>query len=256
MPIKLGSETAPSQEKLQQEFQVLDLAFLGSLLPGIIHNLATPLSGVLGATQLLEKQASSLEELVTGLDTLTSAERSELGVQFDRTKTNVDILARNAKHLADVLQIVVQRINRGNATAREYYSLNELLQTELRFLDANLTFKHKVKKQITLGPDLPAAKSVYSHVASTLDEFVSTTVNLHDFNKGLMEMSFVTGADDHFVTIDVQAPVIAQPGAVPPADPLKSYLERLRSDRWEAYVQTDVSQRSMHLGCPRRNSGS
>ena len=31
-----------------------DLTFVGSLLPGILHNMATPLSGVIGATQLME----------------------------------------------------------------------------------------------------------------------------------------------------------------------------------------------------------
>jgi signal transduction histidine kinase len=247
---------APSlQEKMQeQEFQVLDLAFLGSLLPGIIHNLATPLSGVLGATQLLEKRASTMEELVEGLESLTEAERSELNSQFTRTRTNVDILSRNAKHLADVLQIIVHRINRGNGSTREFFSLNELIQNELRFLDANLTFKHKVKKTITLGPDLPAAKAVYGHVASVLDEFVSGTVALHNFSQGIMTMEFVTGATDRHVTLDIAAPVIRLENSVEATEPLDFYLQRLRGDSWLAQVQSDPELRRLALACPRRDA--
>jgi hypothetical protein len=249
----LVKDANPQNGIQEQEYQVLDLAFLGSLLPGIIHNLATPLSGVLGATQLLEKRASTMEDLVGGLVSLTEAERSELNSQFTRTRTNVDILARNAKHLADVLQIIVHRINRGNGTAREYFSLNELIQNELRFLDANLTFKHKVKKTITLGPDLPEAKAVYGYVASVLDEFVSTTVAQHDFTKGIMDMEITTGVTDRHVTLDIIAPVTRCDNSFEPSEPMEFYLERLRGDGWMAQLQSDPGMRRLALACPRRD---
>jgi signal transduction histidine kinase len=236
---------------LPQEFQALDLAFMGSLLPGIIHNLATPLSGVLGAAQLLEKRASSFEELVGQLETLAEAERDELVKQFDRNRTNVDILARNAKHLADLLQVLVQRINRGSCTAAEYYSLNDLLQNELRFLESNLTFKHKVKKQVALAPNLPLIKYVYGHVAAALDEFVISTLSMHDFSRGISEMEFSTASDEVAVMIGVIAKLIPQPADLDISGPLDSYLERLREEHWTAQCTGAPDRRELHLSCPR-----
>jgi signal transduction histidine kinase len=251
-----SSQTEAPQQTAQgkllpQEFQALDLAFLGSLLPGIIHNLATPLSGVLGATQLLEKRASTIEELVEQLESLAEAERAELVKQFDRNRTNVDILARNAKHLADLLQVLVQRINRGSCNAPEYYSLNDLLQNELRFLDSNLTFKHKVKKQVSLAPDLPVIKCVYGHVAAALDEFVISTLSLHDFGKGISEMDFATACDSDNVTLDVIARLVLHPNPMDISGPLESYLDRLREENWKIQCECSDVRRALCLSCSR-----
>jgi signal transduction histidine kinase len=236
----------------QQDFQALNLAFLGSLVPGFIHNMATPLSGVLGATQLLEKRASSLEELLRDNEHLSEAERAELEKQFERTRTNVDILARNAKHLADILQIIVQRITRGNTGAEEFYSLSELVQNELRFLDSNLNFKHKVKKQVTLGTTVPTAKYVYGHVASALDEFVIGTMALHDLTRGIMEMDFATEADDSHVSVIIEARYIPVDSISPDPEPFESYLRRLSESGWKVTHELSTGKRRLQLACPRR----
>jgi hypothetical protein len=248
-----SDESGPptSGRMLPQEFQALDLAFMGSLLPGIIHNLATPLSGVLGATQLLEKRASTLEELFKQLDDVTESERAELTKQFDRNRTNVDILARNAKHLADLLQVLVQRINRGSCAAAEYYSFNDLLQNELRFLESNLTFKHKAKKQMTLAPDLPVAKYVYGHVAAALDEFVISSLSMHDFAKGITELDFATSADNTAVMLTVTAHMLWVQNPPDISGALDSYLERLRDEKWTINCNSTSDRRELRMACPR-----
>lgn len=230
----------------QQEFQTLDLAFIGSLLPGIIHNFATPLSGVLGATQLLEKRASTIEELVHEHDVLANAEREELLKQFERNRTNVDILARNAKHLADLLQVLVQRINRGSGTSRDSYSLNDLLQNELRFLESHLNFKHKVKKQISMASGLATVRIVYGHVAAALEEFVIGTLAMHDLSRGLLEMDFATEDNGRQASLVVLARYIPL-GAPAPADPLESYLALLRSEGCQSELTCDASCRSLRF---------
>ena len=248
----------PPGRMLPQEFQALDLAFLGSLLPGIIHNLATPLSGVLGATQLLEKRASTIEDMFEQLESLSAAERGELDKQFERNRTNVDILSRNAKHLADLLQVLVQRINRCSGCTPEYYSLNDLLQNEIRFLDSNLSFKHKVKKQVTLAPNMPTVKYIYGHVAAALDEFVSSSILLHDFNRGLSEMEFstVSDSDSEAVMIAVTAHLIFRQPEADISGPLESHLERLRDEGWLTRCSSTETLRELVLSHPRPEGGA
>jgi signal transduction histidine kinase len=243
------SDAPPSGVLHQQEFQTLDLAFLGSLLPGIIHNFATPLSGVLGATQLLEKRASTIEELVNNHDVLTQAEREELLKQFERNRTNVDILARNAKHLADLLQVLVQRINRGGSTVRDAYSLNDLLQNELRFLDAHLSFKHKVKKQVTLGSGQTVIRAVYGHVAAVIEEFVVGTLAMHDLASGILEMDFATDEGRRGVTLTIIARY--NPREVPIQDSIELYLSLVHEEGCESEVTCENGVRRLQLIFPR-----
>lgn len=239
-------------DSTRHDLQALDLAFLGSLLPGIIHNWATPLSGVIGATQLLERRVSIIQDLLSHYETLTAAERDELHRQLDRNRTNVDILSRNAQHLADLLQVLVQRITRSSGAARDAFPLHELVQSELRFLDANLQFKHKVKKSITLDPAIPASPLAYGYVAAVIDELVTSAISAHDFAKGQIEMDFSTGADHNTANIRVTArfipivPMESLPG------PMPVYLERLKEDGWTVEFVSESGSMTLHLSRPER----
>lgn len=228
-----------------QELQALDLAFLGSLLPGIVHNFATPLSGVLGATQLLEKRSATIEELVQEHERLGEAERGELLKQFDRNRTNVEILSRNAKHLADLLQVIVQRISRGSNQNRDFHTLNDLLQCELRFLEAHLAFKHKVRKQVTLSPRAGSVRLVYGHVAQAFEEFVISTLSVHNLGQNILEMEFQTEDNDQRATLSVVAKVAAT--AEPQPEPLGTYLARLRDEGWETELRSESGLRCLRL---------
>ncbi len=238
----------------RHDLQALDLAFLGSLLPGIIHNWATPLSGVIGATQLLERRVSIIQDLLSHYETLTAAERDELHRQLDRNRTNVDILSRNAQHLADLLQILVQRITRGNGTARDAFPLQELVQSELRFLEANLQFKHKVKKSITLDPVIPASPFSYGYVAAVIDELVSSAIGAHDFARGQLEMDFSTRAEHPLAVFGIAVRLIPLAPSENLSGPMPIYLERLKEDGWTVEFAADGGTMTLRLSRPERSA--
>ncbi|MDD5088294.1 MAG: hypothetical protein PHI18_05795 [bacterium] len=235
-----------------QDIQLFDMAFLGSLVPGIVHNLATPMSGVLGATQLLENRIAALTELVKNIRELDEARRDELLSISDRNRASVDILARNARHLADLLQVLVQRLTRSSAATREFYCLNDLLQNELRFLDANLTFKHKVKKQLLLAPHLPAVRCVYGHVAAAIDEFVTGIVAAHEADAQPLEMGFATESETARTALILTARFAPSAAAASLSSPtLAASLERLRADGWEIEWQESEGVQQLRLTFPR-----
>jgi len=220
------------------------------MVPGIIHNFATPLSGVLGATQLLEKRAAAMEELLRASEQMDAARRGELLDQAERSRTNVEILARNAQHLVGMLQVLVQRINRGAGDACDFNSLNELLQDEVRFLDANLLFKHKVNKRSNLAEKMPCVRCIYGHVASVIEEFVIGTLRLHDTGQGSMEMEFTTTAEPPTITISA----VFAPRASAESDicaPLEPHLARLREEGWAVEHTLEPLRRELRLVCPR-----
>jgi hypothetical protein len=246
----------PQQQSQDQYYQVLDLAFLGSMLPGIIHNLSTPLSGVMGATQLLEMRANTMEEMFAQIQELDQSMKNELQKQFDRSRMNVDIIARNAKVLSDILHVLVQRISRGGLSRSDSYSLNDLLQNELRFLDANLDFKHKVKKTITLSPDVHLIEYVYNHVANAIEEFVSEAIKRHDFKKGLMEMDFTTSTDATHMMLTMTSRLIPFESSANAVHSSMDYLTRLSDAKWQISYNETPESMQLALACPRRKAGS
>jgi hypothetical protein len=228
------------------------MAFLGSLLPGIIHNLSTPLSGVLGATQLLEMRTSSTEELVNHSADLDNALREELNKNFERNRINIDIITRNAKYLSDIIHILVQRINRGTSDRKDSFPLNDLVRNEIRFLEADLVFKHKVKKNISLGPDAAVKQYVYGHVATMIDEFITYAIESNDFSVALMEMDFETCLDGTHMVVKITARITPSPTGEGHASSLDTYAERLRANGWLAEIKVAPTVMTLELACPRQ----
>jgi hypothetical protein len=227
--------------------QELDLAFLGSLVPGILHNMATPLSGVLGATQLLEKRVAALEDALHELPVPDDQQREELNKHLERNRSNVEILARNAKHLADVLQVIVQRINRCNGTSAQHFCLNELIDNELKFLEANLSFKHKVKKSSSLDPTLPSAQFIYAPVSTAFEEFVTGSMLNHDPAASQMEMNFKTYAANGRAHMEWHCRWDAEAPGKNDTPLLDSQLKQLIDDGWSVTHDKTPGAVSIHL---------
>ncbi|MBK6766194.1 MAG: hypothetical protein IPG71_07710 [bacterium] len=159
-------------DNLPAKFESLELAFLGSLLPGIVHNLATPLSGVIGATQLLEMRIGEQERILAELERSAPTQLEALLLQHKKSCNNLDIMSRNARHLTELLQIIIRRFHRCAQDTPAPQSLFELVSNELQFLDANLTYKHKVRKRFDLSTEPLTVYAVYRHVVAVIDEFV------------------------------------------------------------------------------------
>jgi hypothetical protein len=246
---KMSQSQAPSQS--DPYFQTLDLAFIGSMVPGIIHNLATPLSGVLGATQLLEKRTASFEEVLNKSESLDESDQLALQEQLERHRTNVEILARNAQHLADILQVLVQRINRGSHNGQAMHSLSDLVQQELKFLDANLIFKHKVRKNVSLCAELKLEKFIYGHVAATLDEFVTAAIARHDFAQAMLDMDFITSSEDDSASLTLTAHLSPCTNVSEHGEMLEPCLDRLRAEGWHTEIKMANNTMGLKLTCPK-----
>jgi signal transduction histidine kinase len=246
-PAKNAARNVDSSPQ-SEELATVEMAFLGSLLPGIIHNMATPLSGVLGATQLLEHRAEQIRQLMASGQNVESEQR-DLLAQLERNKTNVEILSRNAQHLADILHTLVQRINHAGSGLSDFYAINELIQSEVRFLDSNLHFKHRVKKELDLQPDLPSVPFVYGHLAALVDEFVCYAIAHHDVNAGSVTMRFTTRATDNRVELVIEADFPHQLATSDGSELLTTYLGRFQADGWRTSVTVDPMRLTLNMNC-------
>ena len=125
---------------LKEMIDILKMASLGKLMSGLIHNLNSPLQNI-GmdielAAMYLKNNKQALKEITEKLN--PRIERMEN--EFER---------------------INQILKRGtiNIQLDEYYlksmTLTLFIQQVMKMLEANLYFKHNVKKEMKLVPDLP-----------------------------------------------------------------------------------------------------
>ena len=234
-------------EKVSASHALYESARLGELLPGIIHNLSTPLSGVIGGIQLLETRSLSIAEAIEKLDESTNPQWREVVEQLKRNQKNIELISRNAESLTGLLRNIVTRINRSSLKTPDIYSINQLVEMELRFLESDLTFKHRVKRSIQLVGDLPALRCIYSVFAEAFDEIIYTAMKQRCSQQdSLLEMLFSTETRAAQLVLNIncdiehahfennastdEPPVLSRPT-------LQEYFERLREDNWEVEIR-------------------
>lgn len=112
------------------------LASIGMLATGIAHNLNVPLQGIINHIELLKLTHPDIPYL------------EEILNQAQRISAIINNMLFKSRQEQDQ---GVREIN-----------LNQLLVEELNFLNADLVFKHRIKKEYQFDPDLPAVRGVYS----------------------------------------------------------------------------------------------
>ncbi len=234
------------------DFEALELAFLGSLLPGIVHNLATPLSGVIGATQLLEMRIGEQERILAELERSAPAHMEALIQQHKKSCNNLDIMSRNARHLTELLQIIIRRFHRSSQDTPAPQSLFELVSNELQFLDANLTYKHKVRKRFDMSTEPLTVFAVYRHVIAVVDEFVLRALAAHDFTRGLVDFSVITNFEPNWGNIELEAQFFETEEEPLETAALELYLARVAEHGAKYQMDRKRGQLKVLLQLPRK----
>jgi PAS domain S-box-containing protein len=161
------------EEQLQQSQK---LEALGLLASGVAHNINTPLSSIIGYAEMLK---------ITG----KSSEESEA-------------IICQALRIKDIVNTMMLKTSRDQEVEPAVININDLLQTELRFFEANLHFKHDVIKKFDFSLNLPNIKGVYSDFSQSLMNIIS---NANDamFNADEKNMTIRTDHRDGKVVIEV-----------------------------------------------------
>jgi len=127
------------------------LSAIGILASGIAHNLNGPLAVIVGYLDLLYSRYPELVEIPLILS------------QTERMKEIIRNMMIKSRHEQD--------------TQKRPVDLNSLLQNELRFLEANLDFKHKIDKQYEFATGLPLIEGVYSDFSQSFLNIINNAID-------------------------------------------------------------------------------
>ncbi|MFC1849549.1 PAS domain S-box protein [candidate division CSSED10-310 bacterium] len=124
------------------------MASIGKLSAGIAHNLGSPITSMLGFTELLARKYPDFAPRYV--------------------KTILDS-AIKLKEIQENLMKICRQKQEETLTALD---INEILKAELTLLEGNSYFKHRITKICHYAPDLPKIQGVFSHYSQALGNII------------------------------------------------------------------------------------
>ena len=182
-----------TQKLLDSEKQ----AVIGSKVRGIIHNVATPLAVVSSRAEYLAIKLQDLKDS-------SEAKKSQLLQEgLEKRINEVNIILKNAQKIAMIIDTILTKSYKEQFTYITPIDINQIVIDELNFFQADLYFKHNIKSQHQLDPNLPTVKMVYSHLSQVLDNLIKNAIEAM-YDSATKKLTVITEQDEQDIFIRVQ----------------------------------------------------
>lgn len=158
-------EKAELLKILEKEFEA---TFINELIPGILHNFANPLNGIMGRSKLLQRR---LEDNARKIRTDHPDIAGRFSEDFQKILKDIELISHESDRLFDMFKNVAGKFYALGDDNAQSINLSELIENEIRFCDFYLDFKHQVKKTVHLDKDIPdvtGSPAEYSVAVSTI----------------------------------------------------------------------------------------
>jgi PAS domain S-box-containing protein len=157
--IMLMAKDMTDQRNLEQQSHRFELelvresklAEFGTFSAGIAHNLNGPLMGILGFCDLIEIKQPGLPEIAQ--------------------------IRQQATTMKDIVANLMLKSRNEREAQPQYLIIEDIIRTELAFLEANLFFKHDVKKVVELDPNSPPVYGVYIDFSQVIGNFLRNAID-------------------------------------------------------------------------------
>ncbi|MBW2599400.1 MAG: HAMP domain-containing histidine kinase [Deltaproteobacteria bacterium] len=182
--------------ELKKEFE----STFGELIPGILHNFANPLNGILGRSGLLEERAKKNFELITNSGCKIDGEILE---SCKKIICDAGLIAEEADRSFGLFNDVAEKIGMLNDTGLQRINLSELIEAEMAFLQFYPDFKHNIKKKLTLDREIPEVSGIKADYSISLSAIIRHSMNSMKDSE-VKELVVSTGHDDSHVCVKIE----------------------------------------------------
>ncbi len=165
------------QELIRQHY----MSGIGRLIKGVAHNMNGLLQVLSIQIELLKKLMAEEGKMLADLGALSfSGEGGKLRKDIESKQ---EICARKVGQLEEELgrlhgmtDFVVNRCSAGEESNTSMVDLNEVIKDEVTLLQADLFFKHNVKKTLNLKESLPLICARYADLSQALNHILQNAI--------------------------------------------------------------------------------
>ncbi len=192
--------------KLEEAFAA---TFIKELIPGILHNFANPLNGIMGRTKLLQRR---IEETVKKMEATYPDASAGMMEAIQQIRTDIRSVSHESEAFFDVFKDIGAKFYALAAKGEENINISELMNAEMRFVDFNLDFKHDIKKHIRLDNDVPDFKGSLAELSLAFWALIRFALFRARGSK-MREFSITTEHDNKYVSVFIKNSGDALPAA-------------------------------------------
>jgi signal transduction histidine kinase len=181
---------------LEREFE----STFGELIPGIIHDFASPLNGILGRSELLGRRVEKTIKHITENGCSTDDDLLE---SCKKIQGDAGLLAKEVSRLFDLFNRVTEKFSALKDTAVQEISLSELVEDEMAFLGFYPGVKHDIKRKLALDRNIPEVLGVKADYSLALSAIIKGVIDSMRESES-KELVVTTGCDDSHVYVRIE----------------------------------------------------
>ncbi|MDH3393714.1 MAG: response regulator, partial [Desulfobulbaceae bacterium] len=186
-----------SRELIRTERQ----AAFGQLIQGIIHNLKGPLTTIRGSSQACRATLKTISNKIDqqGESQLNSEEILKL---TDGAINAIDLAETASSRLTDMINSLMSKSSSDQANNPEHLDLNDIVRSELAFLEVDLHFKHHIQKTIKLADTPVPIMGIAPEIAQVFNNIISNAIDsMH--GQDTQAISITTRTKNHYAWLSI-----------------------------------------------------
>jgi signal transduction histidine kinase len=173
--------------------------FLDELIPGIFHNFANPLNGIMGRSKLMQRRLISFIEKIAACNPDMQKEMDESGKKLI---SDINAIANESEKFYDLFRVSTGKFYAIGAHNMDRLNLSSLIEAEMGFADFYLDFKHNVRKDIRIDHEMPDVSGITAFYSMAIWALIrQSTKNYHDAND--QTFMITTDHDDQWVSVTI-----------------------------------------------------
>jgi hypothetical protein len=203
---------------LEEEFAE---TFIKELIPGILHNFANPLNGIMGRSKLLQRR---IDDTVKKIEELFPDAAAGMMEELQRIKNDIRSVSQESDFFFEMFRDVAGKFYALAAKAEDHINIAQLLAAEMRFANFYLDFKHEIKKDIQLDKDVPDFKGSTADLSIAFWRIIRFAM-VRALASRMKEFSIKTEHDKKYIIV-----LIKCSGDALPASEITALMDKLNVD--------------------------
>jgi hypothetical protein len=147
--------------------------FLDELMPGIFHNFANPLNGIMGRSKLMQRR---LADFVEKLRARSPEINTEMDDRCKKLLSDINMITEESGKFYDMFCLSTGKFYAIDIHDSGSLNLSSLVEAEIGFADFYLDFKHNIKKDIRIDREMPDIYGIMAYYSMAVWALIRTSM--------------------------------------------------------------------------------